>query len=142
MMPIIMILLIKELIDGSDSILTLTAEKAYEYGIARAVVSDVNGVLDFLAKRDNVNFAGPPIMLDTTWSEELARWLNSTAVMAILGGACVTWSLYRAYNSRYWSARPGGINLFCAYHREQIHQRPGKLVGSGFIRLGSNSASD
>ena len=76
----------KELIDDSDSILTLTADKAYKYGIARAVVSDVNEAIDFLAKRDNVKFTGQPIMLDTTWSEELARWLNSTAVMAILVG--------------------------------------------------------
>ena len=74
----------KELIDSSDELLTLTADKAYEYGIARAVVKDVNGAIDFLAKRDNVKFAGAPIILETTWSEELARWLNSTAVMAVL----------------------------------------------------------
>jgi membrane-bound serine protease (ClpP class) len=76
----------RELVDSSDEILTLTASKAHEYGIARAVVNDVNDALAFLAKRDNVKFAGPPIMLDTTWSEELARWLNSTTVMAVLIG--------------------------------------------------------
>ena len=76
----------KELVDSSDEILTLTAAKAHEYGIARAVVNDVNEALGFLAQRDNVKFAGPPIMLNTTWSEELARWLNSTTVMAVLVG--------------------------------------------------------
>ena len=76
----------KELVDSSNEILTLTASKAYEYGIARAVVKDVNEAIDFLATRDNVKFAGPPIMLETTWSEELARWMNSTTVMAILVG--------------------------------------------------------
>ena len=74
----------KELIDSSGELLTLTASKAKEYGIARAVVKDLQGALDFLAKRDNVTFTGEPIMLETTWSEELARWLNSPAVMAIL----------------------------------------------------------
>ncbi|MBN2589662.1 MAG: hypothetical protein JXA96_07360 [Sedimentisphaerales bacterium] len=74
----------KELVDSSDELLTLTATKAEEYGIARAVVKDVNEALAFLAERDNVSFGGEPIMLDTTWSEELARWLNSPAVMGVL----------------------------------------------------------
>ena len=74
----------KELVDSSDELLTLTATKAKEYGIAREVVQDVNEALVFLAERDNVSFEGQPILLETTWSEELARWLNSTAVMGIL----------------------------------------------------------
>ncbi len=74
----------KELVDSSDELLTLTADKAKEYGIARAVVKDVNEALAFLAERDKVSFEGKPILLDTTWSEELARWLNSTAVMGVL----------------------------------------------------------
>ena len=74
----------KELVVGGDELLTLTASKAYEYGIARAVVKDRAGVLKFLAKRDNVTFAGEPMVLDTLWSEEMVRWLNSPAVMAVL----------------------------------------------------------
>ncbi len=74
----------KELVDSSDELLTLTAAKAQEYGIARAVVKDVNEALAFLAERDNLSFAGEPIFLETTWSEELSRWLNSPAVMGIL----------------------------------------------------------
>ncbi|MBN1974511.1 MAG: hypothetical protein JW787_12805 [Sedimentisphaerales bacterium] len=74
----------KELVDSSDEILTLTASKALEYGIARAVVKDVNEALAFLAERDGVKFTSEPIILETTWSEELSRWLNSSAVMAVL----------------------------------------------------------
>ena len=73
-----------ELVDSSDELLTLTATKAEEYGIARAVVKDINDVLGFFAERDNVVFSGEPYILETTWSEEVARWLNSTAVMSIL----------------------------------------------------------
>jgi membrane-bound serine protease (ClpP class) len=74
----------KELIVKDDELLTLTASKACEYGIARATVNDLSGALEFLAKRDGVTFDGEPIMLVTNWSEEMVRWLNSPAVMAIL----------------------------------------------------------
>jgi membrane-bound serine protease (ClpP class) len=74
----------KELVDSSGELLTLTASKAKEYGIAREVVQDLPGVLAFLAKRDGVQFTNDTVMLDTTWSEEVARWLNSPAVMAVL----------------------------------------------------------
>ncbi len=74
----------KELIVRSDELLTLTASKAYEYGIARAQVKDLAGALDFLAKRDGVSFIGEPMVLETNWSEEMVRWLNSPAVMAVL----------------------------------------------------------
>ncbi|MBP8912250.1 MAG: hypothetical protein KBI32_12180 [Phycisphaerae bacterium] len=71
-------------INGDDELLTLTASQAYEYGIARAVVRDVNEALAFLADRDNVRFVGPPILLEPNWSEHLVSWLNSPAVMGIL----------------------------------------------------------
>jgi len=74
----------KELIVKSDEILTLTASKAYEYGISRAVVKDLAGALAFLAERDGVTFVGEPMVLETIWSEEMVRWLNSPAVMAVL----------------------------------------------------------
>lgn len=74
----------KELIVKSDELLTLTASKAAEYGIARAVVKDVNEALTFLEKRDGVQFAATTPVLDTNWSEEMVRWLNSPAVMGIL----------------------------------------------------------
>lgn len=74
----------KELVVRDDEILTLTAKKAAEYGIARAVVSDVNEALTFLEKRDNVVFTSPPEVFETNWSEEMVRLLNHPAVMSIL----------------------------------------------------------
>jgi membrane-bound serine protease (ClpP class) len=74
----------KELIVKNDELLTLTASQALEYGVARAVVKDRAGVFDFLAKRDGVTFEGEPMVLETLWSEELVRWLNSPAVMGVL----------------------------------------------------------
>lgn len=73
-----------EEIDGKEELLTLTAPKALEYGIARAVVGNRAEALAFLAKRDGVAFAGEPQVLETTWSEELVSWLNSPGVMAVL----------------------------------------------------------
>ena len=74
----------KELIVKDTELLTLTASQAFEYGIARVVVDDRAGAMDFLAKRDGVTFAGEPIALKTSWSEEMVRWVNSPAVMAVL----------------------------------------------------------
>jgi membrane-bound serine protease (ClpP class) len=74
----------KELIVKNDELLTLTASQALEYGVSRATVENRAGVLDFLAKRDGVTFAGEPMVLETLWSEELVRWLNSPAVMGVL----------------------------------------------------------
>jgi len=74
----------KELAVRDDQLLTLIAADALEYGIARAVVKDRAGVLDFLAKRDGVTFVGEPTVLKTIWSEEMVRWLNSPAVMGVL----------------------------------------------------------
>ncbi len=74
----------KELIVKDDELLTLTASDAFEYGIARAQVKDRAGALEFLAERDGVTFTAEPMVLETNWSEEMVRWLNSPAVMAVL----------------------------------------------------------
>jgi len=74
----------KELIVTGEELLTLTASDAVEYGIARAQVKDLSGVLEFLSKRDDVTFAEETMVLETLWSEEMVRWLNSPAVMAVL----------------------------------------------------------
>jgi membrane-bound serine protease (ClpP class) len=74
----------KEIVVESDKLLTLIAPDALEYGIARSVVKDLEGALDFLEKRDGVTFAGEPMVLETNWSEEMVRWINSPAVMAVL----------------------------------------------------------
>ncbi len=69
---------------GDDELLTLTAPRALEYGVARAVVQDVNEALAFLAHRDGVTFTGRPMVLETSWSEHMVSWLSSPAVMGIL----------------------------------------------------------
>jgi membrane-bound serine protease (ClpP class) len=74
----------KELTVRDDQLLTLIATDALEYGITRAVVKDLEGALDFLAKRDGVTFTEEPIVLETLWSEDMVRWLNSPAVMGVL----------------------------------------------------------
>ena len=74
----------KRLIVKDDEILTLTDSKAYEYGIARAVVKDLDGALAFLAERDGVAFSDTILKFDTLWSEELVRWINSPAVVSVL----------------------------------------------------------
>ncbi len=74
----------KELIVRNNEILTLTASKAQEYGIAREVVDGLEGVLDFLEKRDSVEFVEEPVVLETNWSEEMVRWLNSPVVLSVL----------------------------------------------------------
>ncbi|MHC4322960.1 MAG: NfeD family protein [Planctomycetota bacterium] len=74
----------KKLAVRGDQLLTLIATDALEYGIARAVVKDRAGAFGFLAERDGVTFAGEPIVLETLWSEEMVRWLNSPAVMGVL----------------------------------------------------------
>jgi len=74
----------KELVVSDDKILTLTALQAERYDVARAVVEDRAAALEFLAKRDGVTFAGEPKVLETLWSEEMVRWLNSPAVVSVL----------------------------------------------------------
>jgi len=73
-----------EEIVGKTELLTLTAPKALEYGIARAVVKDRAEALAFLAKRDGVAFGEEPRVLETTWSEQMVSWVNSPGVMAVL----------------------------------------------------------
>ena len=74
----------KELIDNENEILTLTAAKAAEYGIARTVAADMNEAVVFLEARDNVKFSSKPVRLEPNWSEQLVRMLNHPTVTGIL----------------------------------------------------------
>jgi membrane-bound serine protease (ClpP class) len=74
----------KELIVKDDELLTLTSSKAYEYGIARAQVNSLDEALAFLSERDKVSFEDKTEVLQTNWSEDMVRWLNSPVVMGIL----------------------------------------------------------
>ncbi len=74
----------KRLIVQDDEILTLTDSKAYEYGIARAVVDNLDEALAFLAERDGVIFDSKVLYFKPLWSEQMVRWLNSPAVVSVL----------------------------------------------------------
>ncbi len=74
----------KKLICAEGELLTLTAQQALDYGIARAVVDNEEEMLAFLAGRDGVTFSDNMLRLETMWSEELVRWLNSPAVVSVL----------------------------------------------------------
>ncbi|MBN1815799.1 MAG: hypothetical protein JW828_00470 [Sedimentisphaerales bacterium] len=74
----------QELIVKNSQILTLTASKAKEYGIAREVVNDYEGALAYLANRDGVTFSPQRTVLQTNWSEEMVRWLGSPVVVSVL----------------------------------------------------------
>lgn len=74
----------RKLVVKEGELLTLTASKALEYGIARTVVADLDEAIAFLEKRDGIVFERPILRLETTWSEELVRFLNSPLVVSIL----------------------------------------------------------
>jgi membrane-bound serine protease (ClpP class) len=74
----------KKKVVKEGELLTVDADKALEYGLARAVVDDFEGVLQFLEQRDDVKFERPVARITTNWSEELVRWLASPTVAGIL----------------------------------------------------------
>lgn len=74
----------KTLVCAEGELLTLTALEAQAYGIAAAVVNSQTEMLEFLAKRDGVTFSDNILRLETMWSEEMVRWLNSPVVMSVL----------------------------------------------------------
>jgi len=74
----------QERVVKDNELLTLTASQAEKYKITRAVVKDRAGALAFLAERDGVTFTREPMVLETSWSEEMIRWLYSPAVMGVL----------------------------------------------------------
>lgn len=79
----------KKLVDSEDEILTLTSSVAKEYGIARAEVENLKGVMDYLSQQYDVNFATGPVEYPMLWSEQMVRWVNSPAVMSILIMLCL-----------------------------------------------------
>lgn len=74
----------KKLVVKEGELLTLTDQKAREYGIARAIVADVDEALAFLEERDGITFSKDIIRMETMWSEEMVRWLTSPMVVSIL----------------------------------------------------------
>lgn len=74
----------KKLVVREGDLLTLTDQKALEYGIARAVVKDMDGVIQFLMEKYQVPIAEDVRTLTTWWSEEMVRWLNSPVISGLL----------------------------------------------------------
>jgi membrane-bound serine protease (ClpP class) len=74
----------KKLIVKEGELLTLTAQKAKDYGIARAVVEDIDEALAFLEERDGITFSDNVLRFETMWSEEMVRFLTSPIVVSIL----------------------------------------------------------
>ena len=74
----------KKLVVKEGELLTLTDQKAKKYGIARAIVDDVEGAIAFLEKRDGVEIADTVLRLETMWSEDLVSFLTSPVVVSIL----------------------------------------------------------
>ncbi|MCF7972192.1 MAG: hypothetical protein K9N55_00085 [Phycisphaerae bacterium] len=67
-----------------DELLTVDAETALAYGIARAVVKDQKELLSFIETRDGVTFEDQPQVLEPNWSEQMVRAVNHPAVTGIL----------------------------------------------------------
>lgn len=74
----------KRLIDPAGELLTLTDQKALEYGVANAVVDDLDGALEYLSKRYEVPISEDAIAMETMWSEEMVRFLNSPVISGLL----------------------------------------------------------
>lgn len=74
----------KKLVVKEGELLTLTDQQAKKYGIARAVVDDIEGAIAFLEERDGVTISRDVIRLETNWSEELVGFLTSPVVVSIL----------------------------------------------------------
>jgi len=74
----------KKLVVKDDELLTVDAETALAYGIARAVVKDQSGLLSFIEVRDGVTFETSPQILEPNWSEQMVRTVSHPTITGIL----------------------------------------------------------
>ena len=74
----------KKLIVKEGQLLTLTDQEALEYGIARAIVGNLEEAVEFIEERDGVAISDNILRMETMWSEEMVRWLTSPMVVSIL----------------------------------------------------------
>jgi membrane-bound serine protease (ClpP class) len=74
----------KKIVCPEGELLTLTANKAKEYGIAGAIVNDLEEALEYLEQQDGVRISKNVSRMETYWSEEMVRFLNSPAVSSLL----------------------------------------------------------
>ncbi len=83
----------RKVVVKDDELLTVDAETALAYGIARAVVEGRAELLAFIETRDGVIFEAAPQTLEPNWSEQMVRAVNHPTVM----GALVTIALLGLY---------------------------------------------
>ncbi len=74
----------RKVVVKDDELLTVDAETALSYGIARAVVKDHAELLSFIETRDDVTFERPSPVFKPNWSEQMVRTVNHPSVMGIL----------------------------------------------------------
>ena len=74
----------RKVVVKDDELLTVDAETALSYGIARAVVEGHSELLSFIEARDGVTFEAAPQVLEPNWSEQMVRAVNHPAVTGIL----------------------------------------------------------
>lgn len=102
----------KQIVVKDDELLTVDAQTAKTYGIARAVVQDVNGLLAFIESRDNVTFESGDIpILEPNWSEQMVRAVNNPTVTGILLMVALL-GLYIEFSSPGLGL-PGLVSLIC-----------------------------
>ena len=74
----------KKIIINDQELLTLTADTALEYNIARAIVKNIPELIEYLQLRDHVSIDEYPMVYESNWSEEMVRILMHPTVVGIL----------------------------------------------------------
>ncbi|MHC4713724.1 MAG: NfeD family protein [Planctomycetota bacterium] len=96
----------KRVVVREGEILTLTAEEAEEYGIARFVVADISELLEKYDLAD-----AKVVTLEVNWSEAMVRWVNQPLVASILLLAGLL-GLYMEFKLP-GVGLPGGVAVVC-----------------------------
>ncbi|MFQ5685211.1 MAG: nodulation protein NfeD [Candidatus Scalindua sp.] len=94
----------KKLIIEEGKLLTMYAKEAYEYHFAKEIVEDRNGLLKTL-KIDKVETT----LLETSWSEEMVRFLGRIAPILLGIGLAALWMEFKSPGF----GLPGIIGILC-----------------------------
>jgi membrane-bound serine protease (ClpP class) len=94
----------KKLIIEEGQLLTMHAKEAYEYQFAKAIVEDRDSLLKLL-NIDEVAITS----LETSWSEEMVRFLESIAPVLLGIGLVALWMEFKAPGF----GLPGIVGLLC-----------------------------
>lgn len=94
----------KKLIDEEGKLLTMHTREAFEYGFARHIVDDRNGLLALYNIKEN-----EAIELETNWSEEMVRFLEKMAPILLTIGII---AIYLEFKTPGFGL-PGIIGILC-----------------------------